>query len=292
MCPGLLSKTLDCKQLDIDNFLDHNGDITDCFTCVSVNTRSLINKLQDIEDFITDLNSRKLDISIFAFQEIWSIPKNLTISIDNYNALHFASRDSMGTNLNCGGGVAILVHNKFRYEPIKNISIFEPRFFESQFIKVYLSEHKYIIIGNIYRPPTGPLADLKKFVDKLEEILYIINTDSELKMNDDVVLLGDFNIDLIKYNKNYETSRYLDVLYNKGLTPGITLPTRVTNKSSTLIDHISFKNTDNYVCSGVFNFSIADHLPTFFMRKLGESKEKLDSPIWFRDKHGESSRYN
>ena len=283
MCPGLLSKTLDCKQLDIDNFLDHNGDITDCFTCVSVNTRSLINKLQDIEDFITDLNSRKLDISIFAFQEIWSIPKNLTISIDNYNALHFASRDSMGTNLNCGGGVAILVHNKFRYEPIKNISIFEPRFFESQFIKVYLSEHKYIIIGNIYRPPTGPLADLKKFVDKLEEILYIINTDSELKMNDDVVLLGDFNIDLIKYNKNYETSRYLDVLFNKGLTPGITLPTRVTNKSSTLIDHISFKNTDNYVCSGVFNFSIADHLPTFFMRKLGESKEKLDSPIWFRD---------
>ena len=83
------------------------------------------------------------------------------------------------------------------------------------------------IVGNIHRPPTGPLADTKKFIDKLEEILHIINTDSELKMNDDVVLLGDFNIDLIKYNKNYETSRYLDVLYNKGLIPGITFPTGV-----------------------------------------------------------------
>ena len=275
--------SIDCKKLDVQCFLDKNGHNTDCFTCVSLNTRSLVNKFPDVEDFLSDLNSKKLDVSLIAFQEIWSIPNNLSISIDNYSALHFTSRDSLGTNVNCGGGVGLFVHNNFRFEPIKNISIFEPKFFESQFIKVYLSEYNYIIVGNIYRPPSGPLSDTKKFIDKLEEILFIIDTDPQLKSNDDIILLGDLNIDLINYNKSYETSRYLDVLHDKGLIPGITLPTRITKNSSTLIDHISFKNIESFVCSGVLNFSLADHLPTFIMRKLNKIKEKVEDPIWFRD---------
>ena len=73
------------------------------------------------------------------------------------------------------------------------------------------------------------------------------------------------------------------MLHDKGLIPGITLPTRITKNSSTLIDHISFKNIESFVCSGVLNFSLADHLPTFIMRKLNKIKEKVEDPIWFRD---------
>ena len=100
--------SIDCKKLDVQCFLDKNGHNTDCFTCVSLNTRSLVNKFPDVKDFLSDLNSKKLDISLIAFQEIWSIPNNLSISIDNYSALHFTSRDSLGTNVNCGEGIGLL----------------------------------------------------------------------------------------------------------------------------------------------------------------------------------------
>ena len=73
--------SIDCKKLDVQCFLDKNGHNTDCFTCVSLNTRSLVNKFQDVEDFISDLNSKKLDVSLIAFQVIWSIPQNLSISL-------------------------------------------------------------------------------------------------------------------------------------------------------------------------------------------------------------------
>ena len=56
-------------------------------------------------------------------------------------------------------------------------------FLKFQFNPIYFPEHKYTIFGSIYQPATGPLADTKKFIA--------------------VVLLGDFYIDLIKYNKNY-----------------------------------------------------------------------------------------
>ena len=51
-------------------------------------------------------------------------------------------------------------------------------------------------------------------------------------------LLGDLNIDLFKYDYHKTTSNFLDTMYSYNMFPLIVKPTRVTEKSATLIDHI------------------------------------------------------
>ena len=264
----------------LESFLQKNGKINNCFSCLSINIRSLVNKFTDLEELITELNSDNFKLSLIALQEIWNIPENYSLKIENYKPLNFRSRDPTGQDMNCGGGIGIFIHEKYHYEPIPQISLFQARFFESQFLKVYISEYKYIIVGNLYRPP---LSDIKMFIDKLEELLNLISSDPNLKQNDDIILLGDFNIDLIKYSSNLETSRYLDLLNSIGLTSCISLPTRIAKNSATLIDHIFLKKTDSYLNSGILQYAISNHLPTFLLKKITELPKNQMQKVYFRD---------
>ena len=58
-------------------------------------------------------------------------------------------------------------------------------------------------------------------------------------------------------------------LYN--LSQLINEPTRVTDFSSTLIDHIFTNTPDKVVCSGVSHISISDHSLVYAYRKLSVS---------------------
>ena len=52
--------------------------------------------------------------------------------------------------------------------------------------------------------------------------------------NKEVILLGDFNTDLIKLNSKANASEFLDIICCSNLLPHITSPTRLTSKSHTL----------------------------------------------------------
>ena len=68
-----------------------------------------------------------------------------------------------------------------------------------------------------------------------------LNTLSEnllSEKNKEIVLLGDFNIDLLKYEKDHDTVNFLDQMYSAPLVPHITSPTQITSHSRTLIDNI------------------------------------------------------
>ena len=71
--------------------------------------------------------------------------------------------------------------------------------------------------------------------------------------NRSTLLTGDFNINLIHYNKKRGTYNFPELLYNHSLPPKITLPNRVTKKSATLIDNIFVNNPSSKYLS--------DHLP-------------------------------
>ena len=53
-----------------------------------------------------------------------------------------------------------------------------------------------------------------------------------------VLLLGDFNADLLKYGDDEEVADFLDATYCKLVLPNISCPTRITSTSATLIDNI------------------------------------------------------
>ena len=54
-----------------------------------------------------------------------------------------------------------------------------------------------------------------------------------------VFLLGDFNIDLLEYEKYNPTYGFLDSFSSNMFLPYVLLPTRMSSNSKTLIDNIS-----------------------------------------------------
>ena len=72
---------------------------------------------------------------------------------------------------------------------------------------------------------------------------YISNLpDNLLAENKTTALLGDFIVDLLKYDKDCNVSDFLDTMYSNLLLPHMTTPIYVTINSETLIDNI-FSNT-------------------------------------------------
>lgn len=65
------------------------------------------------------------------------------------------------------------------------------------------------------------------------------------KRSNDIIITGDFNLDLIKYETHPPTAEYLDLVMSHRLIPNITKPTRIKHASATLIDHFFFKGTIN-----------------------------------------------
>ena len=71
----------------------------------------------------------------------------------------------------------------------------------------------------------------------LNELLHKLSSE-----NKSVILFGDFNVDLMKYNNHHSTNEFLDSLSSHLFLLHITQPFRVRDSSKTLTDTI-FSNT-------------------------------------------------
>ncbi len=75
-----------------------------------------------------------------------------------------------------------------------------------------------------------------------------------------MTMLGNFNIDLLKSDADSNTR--LELMENYQFSQLINEPTRVTNKSRTLIDHILSTMPDKVRYTKVSKIGITDHYPT------------------------------
>ena len=88
--------------------------------------------------------------------------------------------------------------------------------------------HLDIILGVLYQHPK---SNANFFVDELYKTLEQLKTTK-------VYLIGDININIFSINNAKYASDYGNMLASNGYFPLITLPTRVNDVSSTLIDHL------------------------------------------------------
>ena len=58
----------------------------------------------------------------------------------------------------------------------------------------------------------------------------------------EIILMGDFNINLLHSEVDKETSNFMDNIYSNSFFPTINLPTRITASSKTLIDNIFYND--------------------------------------------------
>ena len=100
-----------------------------------------------------------------------------------------------------------------------------------------------------------------KFNDKYLKPL----SEKSISENKEVILLGDFNIDLLKCDSNKNVSDFLDIIYSTNLVPNITSPTRLTSRSQTLIDNIFSSIINDDCIAGNLISPISDHHAQFLI---------------------------
>ena len=98
-----------------------------------------------------------------------------------------------------------------------------------------------------------------------------------------VVLLVDFNIDLLKYGKNCNVSDSLNTMYSNLLLPHIACPTCVTVNSQTLIDNIFSNNYDSSFTLGNLVTTLSDHHAQFLLMEFQTKQMDNEKIQMFRD---------
>ena len=142
---------------------------------------------------------------------------------------------------------------------------------ESIFIEVINAKSKNLIIGCIYRHPS---MNPNEFIDVSMSDLLQKNS----KEDKTIMLMGDFNINLLKYDTNADSTALLDSMYTNFFLPYITTATRVTTHSKTLTDNIFSNNIEDGLISGNIISTISDHFAQLLLHndiKINKSKPNL-----------------
>ena len=263
-CDPDLMLTTPCSEYSVHSFnkLLLNSD-SKTLTILHCNIRSLSKNLNLFEELLCSLDS-KLDI--LGITETKLSEKSLSnVNIKGYNFFH---TDSL-TN---AGGAALYIANNLKAIPIPDIK-FDLELVESCWVHIDAGKNnKTLIIGCINKHPT---CNLEQFRNQLSNIIKILNPNSH-----EIYIFGDINIDFLKYNEHSQTEEFLDMLFANNVLPIITKPTRLTDHTATLIDHI-YTNSLQKFTAGIVTVDITDHLPIFGVIETQPPRNK--NKRYFRD---------
>ena len=90
--------------------------------------------------------------------------------------------------------------------------------------------------------------------------------------------MGDFNINLLNYQSDNHTAKFLDNICSSGFFPYINIPSR----SKTLIDNIYHNNLKENTYSRNLATDISDHLAQFLLIPTDKTIECLPKQIFMR----------
>eukprot|EP00733_Pompholyxophrys_punicea_P000795 Pompholyxophrys_punicea_v1_NODE_291_length_2358_cov_10.265740.p1 type:complete len:716 gc:universal NODE_291_length_2358_cov_10.265740:56-2203(+) len=206
------------------------------------NIRSLKAHLIDLEDFLSQLNYQW---DFIALSEIWCNACEPSDSpLPGYSLL-------TSTRKRKGGGVGLLIRDGIKFSTVdKRMSLC---------VNLTVS---FLIPGTeltcfvllLYRPPNLTHNESEDLVQELSTLL------SSFPPSSPVILTGDLNYNLFTLQPSDD---YFLFLAEHNFLSLVSLPTRVTRSSSTLIDHIFINDPRCTSKSGTIPCLYSDHLTTF-----------------------------
>ena len=220
-----------------------------------MNCQSINAKFDELKIKLHQWKSINCEFNAICLQETWLLENADTslLQLDNYTLI------SRGKTCSLHGGLLIYLRNDYKYANI--LTNTKSDIWEGQFINVSneLTKEK-IIIGNIYRPPVDLNENYQLFTD---EFTFILNQLQKGKR--EVIILGDFNIDLLKTTTKPKIKEYLDSVMAHSFFPKITFPTRFSEQNGTLIDNALYKLSKHFfnATAGILIAKLSDHLPYF-----------------------------
>ena len=250
-----------------DNAINVLKSKNNVLSILSLNCQSLQSKFNQLQVYSKLYEDANCPFDIICLQETW-LKDNFDLSflqLDGYTFIHETSSCS------AHGGVAMYIKGNTEFR-VLNING-DRSIWDGLFVEVTIGDEinqMKVIIGNIYRPPRDIQENYATFNNDLSELF------TSFRRAKDIILVGDFNIDLLKlHSKNY-VNNFFDVMVTNSFIPRITMPTRLTDNSGTLIDNCFVKTTGAFreTTAGVLHNNISDHLPYFITLDYSVNKQK------------------
>ena len=114
--------------------------------------------------------------------------------------------------------------------------------YKTIWIEIHNHKSKNVLCCCLYRHPS---SDTTNFNNHIRSILQKVQ-----KENKSLLIIGDFNINLVNYDSHPETNHLMNLMVSHYLLPHILHPTRVTDHSATIIDNIFFSTLKFDTLSG------------------------------------------
>ena len=238
------------------------------FSIISLNVQSLNAKFDSLNSLINELSSTNQNPDVICLQETWDIKDSSMFHINNYHPIELNLRSSAK-----GGGVAIYVKNNLNFKRLPQFSLCVDRILEALFVEIITPENKKIIVGSVYRPGTKhPQLTFTEQYSQFSELFsnLLANVSGQ---SDNVYIYGDFNLDVLKVTENKFIANYVDTIFSFGFLQLVLNPTRISNNSATLIDHILTNSVSNDYDSYIICLDISDHFA--ILHQLNFDKPKL-----------------
>jgi len=215
------------------------------------------------------MHSITLDFDVIVLSEIWSYNINLYSTL--FAGYNFYYDLPVSGSV---GGVGIYIKNTITQNQVNTMKIqtTDDCSVENIWLEISKGQQKYII-GGIYRHPG---QDIAKFSDNIEKIFVELK-----KLKIPCLIAGDMNIDLAKCSTHSPTNNYLENLLLYNLVPAVVMPSRITDQSATIIDHIYFMpgakfNSNLSIQSGNLWCDITDHLANYCLLIRASSHQQKE----------------
>ena len=264
-----LNSTFSCNYMDEKEFCK-NFKKEKRLSIMSLNVQSLASKFADLKELLFSLSTTSCTPDIICLQEIWHIHDSNLFLLDGYQPLVYTCRKNSQ-----GGGVGIYFRTGLKFV-LEKKSIFMERVFESLFAEVWTNDKKKLIIGSVYRAGShqtlSPSDQFTQFIELLTN-----STDEFSSLNNEVLIAGDFNLDVLKYETCNNVSSYVDSLFAGGFIQALTKPTRCTASSASCIDHFLTNGLQIKFETCILTSKISDHFPIIFFKECNKPplKSKL-----------------
>ena len=234
-----------------------HADIT---TIISMNIRSIPTNFQSLVDLILMNPGIKCDILGLTETRLSNDIVNL-YQLPGYN-LFTQCRNRYG------GGVAIYISDNYNSTMVNDFCFVEP-YMECLAVQCVDKHRKHLFIC-VYRPPNG---NVNNFFDRLNDVLSSAYNMKYFSIN----ICGDFNLDLLKFDDS-SVFHFINLMFSFSLFPLITRPTRITNTTATLIDHIWTSNVDSNINNFIIKTDLSDHYPV--VSQFNEVLSKQNHPVY------------
>lgn len=226
-----------------------------------LNVNHLKNKMTDISVLV----SHPTPFHIFGISETWlnALIGDEAVTVPNY-LVH--RRDPLTAGQT---GLAAYIHSSVQQLVYRRFDLETPEV-ECLWLEVKYPKSKSLLIGFLYRHPSSTFEWYDFFCN---------NMDRALKKDADILLMGDFNIDMLKPQLAWDSTFSLF-----GLTQLVANPTRITPTSETLLDHIYTNRPSAISDICIPGSGISDHSPTLctWFGKSPKEKKHSHTTIKFR----------